>query len=448
MSNIIQGNPTKSFFIDMITRDISIKDAIVDLLDNSIDGANRLNGDNYSGSYINITINKDVFIVEDNCGGFSIETAQQYAFRFGRPEDAPDTLGSVGRFGIGMKRALFKMGRMFTIESKTSNSHFKVGVDVEEWKSKQKSVTYSNGEREYIDDWSFLYEQITSDGNLNNNGTYICVSNLYPEVSNMYCDEQFLNSLCSEIEVLLNFSLEKNIKISVNGRELVKKGIELIFDENTSTPYIEEGSKDGVNYKIVAGLGNIGDPSISGWYVYCNDRMIVDADKSVVTGWGTTIPKWHINHVMFRGVVFIDSQDTIKLPLTTTKKGIDTASEIYKLILSRMTLAAQNVIPFLRDVAKLSEANEYRQSLVDDSNKKSIVSLRSIAPFEDSYCCFRSPDLDYENIIINNNETRISYSVPKRIAEIAKHHAGVNSNKDLGALTFDYYMKMEEIDYE
>ena len=40
MDNIIQGNPTKGFFIEMITRDISIKDAILDLLDNSIDGAN------------------------------------------------------------------------------------------------------------------------------------------------------------------------------------------------------------------------------------------------------------------------------------------------------------------------------------------------------------------------------------------------------------------------
>jgi len=28
MDNIIQGNPTKGFFIEMITRDISIKDAI------------------------------------------------------------------------------------------------------------------------------------------------------------------------------------------------------------------------------------------------------------------------------------------------------------------------------------------------------------------------------------------------------------------------------------
>ena len=94
MSNIIKGNPTKSFFIEMITRDISIKDAILDLLDNSIDGANKINPDDYEGMWIKLILNKDEFIVEDNCGGFSLETAQKYAFRFGRPDEAPTTTGS------------------------------------------------------------------------------------------------------------------------------------------------------------------------------------------------------------------------------------------------------------------------------------------------------------------------------------------------------------------
>lgn len=445
MNNIIQGNPTKTFFIDMITRDISIRDAIIDLLDNSIDGANNIDKDNYSGLYINITINKDNFIVEDNCGGFSIDTATQYAFRFGRPEDAPETLGSVGRFGIGMKRALFKMGKNFIIESKTESTHFKVNVDIEQWKNKTRKVTYDSGDTETIDDWSFSYEQVSDNANLEDRGTYIIVSNLHPEVSSIYDDEQFLNSLCTEIENLLNFSIEKKIKITLNGRLLTKKGIELIFDERKSTPYIDKGEIDGVRYKIIAGLGSVGDPSVSGWYIYCNDRMIVDADKTIVTGWGDTIPKWHMNHVMFRGVVFIDSIETIKLPLTTTKKGIDTDSEIYKIILSKMTMAAQNIIPFLREVAKLSDPNEYKQSLVENSEKQNVVNLRAIAPSDNVYCVFKSPELDYDNILANNSETRISYNENKKVVENAKFHAGVSSNKELGKLTFEYYVKMEDI---
>lgn len=56
-TNVIEGNPTKKFFIEMITRDISIEDAIVDLLDNSIDGANRINSAIYDGLWIKLTIN-------------------------------------------------------------------------------------------------------------------------------------------------------------------------------------------------------------------------------------------------------------------------------------------------------------------------------------------------------------------------------------------------------
>ena len=89
MQNIIQGRPTKKFFIEMITRDISIEDAIIDLIDNSIDGANRLRpkvNSSFEGLYVKLSLNKDMFVIEDNCGGFSLETAQKYAFRFGRPE--------------------------------------------------------------------------------------------------------------------------------------------------------------------------------------------------------------------------------------------------------------------------------------------------------------------------------------------------------------------------
>ena len=103
MDNIIQGNPTKAFFIEMITRDISIKDAILDLLDNSIDGANAIKPNSYKGLYIDITINGKEFVVKDNCGGFSLEIAKRYAFRFGRPEEEILPNGTVGRFGRNEK---------------------------------------------------------------------------------------------------------------------------------------------------------------------------------------------------------------------------------------------------------------------------------------------------------------------------------------------------------
>lgn len=446
--NIIQGNPTKTFFVQMITRDITINDAIIDLLDNSIDGASRLkkSGD-FSGLRIDITINKNEFIVKDNCGGFSLEIAQRYAFRFGRPDDAPETVGSVGRFGIGMKRALFKIGSNFIVESKSENDHFNIKVDVEQWKKKTQNIKLENGELQSVEDWSFQYENIsTRDSNLSTSGTFIKVWNLTSDVSDLFEDNSFLNDLREDIERLLNFSLQKQITITLNNQELSCKGIEVFYDETRTKPYHVDGEILDVKYKIIAGLGKVGDPSLAGWYIYCNDRLVLEADQSEITGWGTTsIPKFHIDYVMFRGVVFLDSLDTIKLPLTTTKKGIDATSEVYKAVVLYMKEAMRNVIPFLRTVTKLGdEANQYRQLLGEQADRKSVVEIKAIN-FEHTKREFHMPEIDMDAIALKRDTVRIAYDVNKRVATKAKYHSESKSYKELGELTFNYYMQMEEL---
>jgi hypothetical protein len=448
-SNIIQGNPTKSFFIQMITRDITINDAIVDLLDNSIDGASRINPNDYAGLRIDLTLNKNEFIVKDNCGGFSIEIAQRYAFRFGRPDNAPETSGSVGRFGIGMKRALFKMGKDFTVESKSDNEHFSINVDVEQWKNKTTEITLNDGTKSTVDDWNFSYENVTNNSNLSSNGTYIKVSNLFPEVSNLFADESFLNTLRNDIERLLNFSLEKKIEIYLNNQKLSSKDINIFNDTEGSKPYFIEETKNNVKFKVIAGLGDVGNPSASGWYIYCNDRLVLEADQTEITGWGIgTIPKWHIDFVMFRGIVFFDSQDTINLPLTTTKKGIDATSETYKTVLPYMKEAMQKVIPFLRQVTRLGDkANEYRKLLGEKENKISVVNMKATT-YAHTERNFVSPELDPDTIAQKKDTVRIAYDVDKKIAAKAKNHSESKSFSELGKYTFDYYLKMEELEDE
>ena len=61
--NTIDGNPTKKFFIEMITRDISIEDAIIDLLDNSIDGATQINNASLENYYITIKIDRNALLI-------------------------------------------------------------------------------------------------------------------------------------------------------------------------------------------------------------------------------------------------------------------------------------------------------------------------------------------------------------------------------------------------
>ena len=77
MANIepLSGAPTKRFFVSMLPRDIELDDAILDLVDNSVDGAmrskkERLDTDRpFDGYCCNLTINSEGFELKDNCGG-------------------------------------------------------------------------------------------------------------------------------------------------------------------------------------------------------------------------------------------------------------------------------------------------------------------------------------------------------------------------------------------
>jgi hypothetical protein len=121
----IDVSPTKDLFITMLVKDIDLIDAIVDMVDNCVDGARRIRGkEDYEGLWVRIDVAGDHFTIDDNCGGIPVDVARRYAFKFGRPEGAEPTPHSVGRFGIGMKRALFKLGRQFSIESTAKSSHF------------------------------------------------------------------------------------------------------------------------------------------------------------------------------------------------------------------------------------------------------------------------------------------------------------------------------------
>ena len=123
----------------MLVKDIPLVRAIIDLVDNCVDGARSLRKKgSYKGLHVKLKVNSNLFQITDNCGGIDVETARSYAFRFGRPADAPATTHSVGQFGVGMKRALFKLGTIFKVESTAPTSHFLVDINVDNWKKEEE----------------------------------------------------------------------------------------------------------------------------------------------------------------------------------------------------------------------------------------------------------------------------------------------------------------------
>src|ERR1044072_5634122 len=91
----VPASPAKAFFVEMITRDIELQDAILDLLDNGVDGIRRSDkpkrGKPYNGYYAHITFSETTFVIEDNCGGIPEDIAKKYAFMMGRPAEHKDT---------------------------------------------------------------------------------------------------------------------------------------------------------------------------------------------------------------------------------------------------------------------------------------------------------------------------------------------------------------------
>lgn len=333
--------PAKRFFVDMLVRDIELHDAILDLLDNCVDGAMRSSeGKNtsdikpYAGFSAKIEFSKDHFSITDNCGGIPIDLAEKYAFRMGRADiDRDKDLATVGVYGIGMKRAVFKLGKNTEIKSETAVGGFKVSISPE-WLESDK-------------EWELPI--LEESGQLPNYGTQIVVTQLRDGIPRIFSDEtDFERTLKTAISAYYGYIIEKGFSVSVNGEEIPPVKVALIADDFETkegiTPYVYEGDINGVSVVVTVGLYRElpsddeedraleGRPSTerAGWTIVCNDRVVVFADKTRVTGWGeATIPAYHTQFISIAGTVVLKSNDARKLPLTTTKRGIDGNSELY-----------------------------------------------------------------------------------------------------------------------
>lgn len=385
---VIHAEPTKELFIYMLVRDIPLIRAIVDLVDNSVDGATRLqSNENYEGLWIKILANKQFFKIEDNCGGITVKEAEEYAFKFGRANDAEATPKSIGRFGIGMKRSFFKIGNKFTVESTTSNSKFVVSENVEEWKRKEE--------------WTFEFQEVQE------GGEYEAVD-IHPNPLN------FRNS--DKIKVA---KFEKEYKYF--GSREIDAPVRVRLYAGVSERSLDEG----------------------GWYVFCNERMVLEADQTEITGWGTKtgFPKYHPDFAFFRGYAFFESDDATYLPWTTTKTGIDYDSPIYKSVKQEICQLTAPVITFLRRMAEEKsrvERGEIPESLLEQAYLQ--TSLHSVFEANTS-TTFQMPD--QSAIPPNQKRGTIQYNKPIEEINLVKELLDVSSNKEVGEKTFDYYLLNE-----
>lgn len=441
-AGVVSGKPSKSFFVEMITRDLGITDCILDLIDNSIDHAVTTTDVNVmsvlsNGArprlqrfYVSLKLSTAGFVIEDNCGGISIEDARTRVFRFGDSEGRKTAAG-LSVYGIGMKRAFFKLGNVIRVRSATTADAFIVDINVNRWKEQGD------------DDWDFRFAEYGPLARRHDRypprTTRITISKLHKEVGGRFDEPTFLKALREKIAWTYGLFLSAGLDISVNGTR-VSPDLPTIGGYSEKLRPARYGFKTGpVDVLIIAGVTPRDDKRAHGWYVFCNGRMILQADKSRTTGWGDNLPQWHSKYQHFAGYVYFHSNEVRALPWTTTKQNVVAESPVYQAALAQMQIQSRPILSFFNklypvdipeeDVAEREILSKARNITLSDLPKKdSVFRVAPPAP--------RAPGSD---------TVRIQYSKPRKFLERIKQHLGRSrmSAGAIGSHTFDYYIKQE-----
>lgn len=450
----VDASPAKAFFVEMITRDIELQDAILDLLDNCVDGVRRIGTGKrhlpYKGFHAHIKFSEDSFEIEDNCGGIPYEIAQRYAFMMGRPAEYKNGKeGTIGIYGIGMKRAIFKMGRSCDVVSDTADKLFKVEI-TPDWLEDDQN-------------WTLTAKTIQQE--LKAHGTRITVRDLHKYVRSEFADgSEFRKDFMGIVRDAYSFLLEKGFSVVVNGEAVAPKVPSLLWDKAEEAgalrPYLYRAHFDGVQVFLAVGFRERPDtpndeeadarPNYrsedAGWTIVCNDRVILPYDKGRQTGWGWGgVPGFHNQFIAITGFVLFDGHPG-QLPMTTTKRGVDANSEVYTLVREKMQAGVKHFVKFTNDWKGYDVEDVFENaapvSLGDiekfvDSGKVKLHSVRGTGDQEQSV-----PNLPGSPREVTEKRISFMRSV-KDIKKVSKYLFEVDTRRpsEVGAECFDFVLR-------
>lgn len=363
--NQANAQPSKNFFVNMLVRDIDLTDTLLDLLDNCVDGILRNTDPDptalrpYERYWANFVIGPDYFELEDNCEGIPLELARTKAFAIGKPQPitGADAKATVGMYGIGMKRAIFKLGRSATVRT---------------WSDRPLEVTIS---AKWLDSdaWTPLPLRELNEADFAHKGTKVAVSDLNPSVKREFDGGTFVDSFERRISSIYSLIIGKGFSITVRrdvGAPLPPpvqaKPFALLLASKPAAndaiaPIIYKGRLLDVDVELYVGLyrrlpdqeeteaddagKNRSDDA--GWTIACNDRVVVDRDRTWVTGWGeAAVPNFHNQFIAISGLLLLSSDHPERLPLTTTKRGVDHGTALYSLVKEMMREATKKLTDF------------------------------------------------------------------------------------------------------
>ena len=454
MTELVSFQPTKKLFIDILTRDIPIRDCILELLDNAVDSYTRNEID--EKREIRLNFDKNELSVFDNCGGIEKKRLQKEVFRFGA-KDFLNNVPTIGLYGIGLKRAIFKLGELIVFETDDEKDYCKLEIDVNDWLKKKN--------KEGNDVWDIPLAETSTTRLVNGQKAYtrIKVKNLRYETIETFVPN-FETDLKETVKIYYSrFIQNERISFYINDED--QRGFEIKVEASDAfKPVKVEDEYEGVKITIFCWLYLKEDqkkitkePGRQGWNVFMNERLVIFDDTSKDTGWTgdrVFLPKFHNIYNQFRGVVLLNTNDPSKLPINTSKTGFNKEGKVYHHLLNRMVKVARPFIDFLSD--KYNKQKEKIEGKIDellkdirkDSEEESGIIETSIDDTKTKYQSTFTPPKPAIATRPIIPQTTISYKKPKRKVDIMKKILKVRTNWEVGEKTFDFFWESEDLDEE
>lgn len=336
----VDTKPSKEVVVDSLIRDITVEACIFDLIDNSIDAArdtlfkldNTLARDSsppsFSNFKIQLSVDGEKFIITDNCGGISQADLASAVMRFGQ-RSTHDS--GIGVFGVGLNRAIFKLGRQIQLDSDTGKERCTLNLD---------TIEYLKTE-----DWNLPATKLPSLGKV---GTTLTINKISGETSRKFSDKTWEDDFLIEIGRRYGKFLEKGLQIGLNETEVSSELIEVRTDSHYDTDrkffkpsddisvHIEAGQHQKHKFSVEEGGEKNNARELTkqyGWTIFCNDRAVIVSDQTWKTGW---LGKFHTQFYGFVGNVYFYSKHPELLPWSTTKTDVDLNNPAYQTALEEM----------------------------------------------------------------------------------------------------------------
>ncbi|WP_308909471.1 ATP-binding protein [Pseudokordiimonas caeni] len=326
----------RDYIYSALVADISVTDAILDLIDNSIDaarknlqsksvaaGVNHL-PTSYSGYSIDLTVDQHGITVEDNCHGLEEDLLTKRAFKLGARHEQNF---SIGMYGVGLVRAFWKLGNSLEMVSDNGDALYSLQVDRSDVLRSEKPVVPAR--------------KVASKGKPANT---ICINDLHPstvkDVSNSHWREQFFK----QVSKTFGLCIAKGLAITINNVPVPQFGPKIRRDIKHLMAGQTFSTDEGVSIKIEVGVHQdyrySGEPGHNarknakftkefGWYVVCNDRMVLTAARTPAVGWTS---EWHSEYNGFLGWVYLESADAKRLPWNSKKTDLILDHEVQRVL--------------------------------------------------------------------------------------------------------------------